>query len=83
MMRAQLTTLLTATIDSYLATEGLRRPADLAIEIEQPARAEHGDWACPVPLRLAKALKRAPLTIAQGILAQIAPHPLVAKDRLA
>ncbi|HLO04085.1 MAG TPA: arginine--tRNA ligase [Symbiobacteriaceae bacterium] len=83
MMRAQLTELLTAAIDSYLATEGLRRPADLAIEIEQPARAEHGDWASPVPLRLAKALKRAPLTIAQGILVRIAPHPLVAKVEVA
>lgn len=83
MMRAQLTEYLALAIDSYLATEGLRRPADLSIEVEQPARAEHGDWACPAALRLAKTLKRAPMAIAQGILAQLGPHPLIAKVEVA
>lgn len=83
MMRAQLTEYLAAAIDSYLATEGLRRPDGLTIDVEQPARPEHGDWACPVALRLAKALKRSPLAIAAGILAQLKEHPLVTKVEVA
>ena len=41
--------------------------------IERPQRPEHGDYACSLPLRLARAARAAPLDIANAIVRHIAP----------
>lgn len=55
----------------------------VALALEKPRQAEHGDFACTVALQLAKALKLPPRQIAQAIVDNLPPSPLVAKVELA
>ena len=43
-----------------------------AIEIERPAKPEHGDFATNLAMKLARPLRRAPLQIAQALAAELA-----------
>ena len=45
------------------------------ITIEHPQNPEHGDYASSLPLRLARAIGVNPLTIAEEIVAVMAPAP--------
>jgi arginyl-tRNA synthetase len=47
--------------------EELARAAGVPVELERPAKAEHGDYATNVALRLAGAQRRPPLEIAAGL----------------
>jgi len=48
--------------------------------IEHPQNPEHGDFASGLPLKLARAMKMAPMAVAEMILAHIVPPPQV--DRI-
>ena len=48
--------------------------------IEHPQNPEHGDFASGLPLKLARAMKMPPMTVAEMILAHIVPPPQV--DRI-
>jgi arginyl-tRNA synthetase len=57
-------------VDAYLAEHDL----DLVrVEVQRPARPEHGDFASNVAMQLAKQLHRPPLELAQGIAAGVSP----------
>src|SRR5687768_9099855 len=53
------------------------------IVVEQPQRPEHGDFATPVALGLAKPLRRAPREIAQAIVAHMPANDLIAAAEIA
>jgi arginyl-tRNA synthetase len=55
----------------------------MAIVIERPRQAQHGDYACSVALQLAKALKRNPREIAAALVAALPASPCVAKAEVA
>src|SRR6188474_1166781 len=42
------------------------------VDIERPAKAEHGDFATNLAMKLARPLRRPPLAIAQAIVDQLA-----------
>ncbi|HET7026501.1 MAG TPA: arginine--tRNA ligase [Candidatus Limnocylindrales bacterium] len=54
---------------------GLRAPPETpalpAVEVERPAKPEHGDLATSIALKLARPLRRRPIDIADAILAEI------------
>jgi len=62
-------------IEGYLAERildaigraGLALPEGARVEVEVPREPEHGDWASPVALTLAKAARRPPREIAQTL----------------
>ena len=68
------------------AVSEAQRKGDLAsaalpeVLIEHPQNPEHGDFASGLPLKLARAMKMPPMTVAEMILAHIVPPPQV--DRI-
>ncbi|HWO73684.1 MAG TPA: arginine--tRNA ligase, partial [Dehalococcoidia bacterium] len=61
-----------AQADGVLPPVSLDRPV-----VERPARPEHGDYASSLPLRLARAVRLAPLALAEAIASRMPPHPAV------
>ena len=55
----------------------------MAIVIERPRQAQHGDYACNVALQLAKFLKRNPREIAAALIAALPASPFVARAEVA
>ena len=56
--------------------EGVLAPSALPdVLIEHPQSPEHGDFASGLPLRLARAMRMSPMTIAQRIFERIQPPP--------
>lgn len=47
------------------------------ISMERPKQAHHGDFATAVPLALAKSARRAPMQIAQALVAHMPPHEAI------
>src|SRR4030095_8624975 len=48
------------------------------VDVERPAKAEHGDFATNLAMKLARPLRQPPLAIAEAIVDQLAPaatHP--------
>ncbi|MGH9129844.1 MAG: arginine--tRNA ligase, partial [Acidimicrobiales bacterium] len=69
---------LAAAISDALAQIGEPRSADqppAAIEVERPARAEHGDWSSNVALTAAKSLGLAPRELATALKERIEADP--------
>jgi arginyl-tRNA synthetase len=60
------------------AARALGAPADVAIELERPKDAAHGDWATTAALRLAPALRRSPREVAEALAASADLGGLVA-----
>ncbi len=56
---------------------------DIAIELERPKQASHGDFACNAAMQLAKVLKRNPREVAQSILATLPASEWVEKSEIA
>ncbi len=56
---------------------------DIAIELERPKQASHGDFACNAAMQLAKVLKRNPREVAQSILASLPASEWVEKSEIA
>ncbi|MDQ4149036.1 MAG: arginine--tRNA ligase [Actinomycetota bacterium] len=53
------------------------------IELERPARAEHGDYSTNLPLILAGRLKRPPRQVAEDLIAKLPPSDLLVKAEVA
>ena len=53
--------------------------SDVPVEVERPLQPEHGDWATSLPLKLARALRTSPLTIAQAIADHLPPDEAIAQ----
>ena len=49
------------------------------IQIERPGNPEHGDFACNLPLRLARATRINPLELAQALVARVPERELVGR----
>ncbi len=56
---------------------------DVAIVLERPKRAGHGDYACSVALQLSKALKRPPREIAAALVAALPASPQLERAEIA
>ncbi|WP_018412620.1 arginine--tRNA ligase [Methyloversatilis thermotolerans] len=77
-LRLELTRLLHAALAS-VAPE-LAAPE---IILDRPKQAAHGDLACNVALQLAKALKQNPRVIAERIVRELPPSPLIERAEVA
>jgi arginyl-tRNA synthetase len=75
--KAQLSAALAAAVASVAADAGV------AIVLERPKRAGHGDYACNVALQLAKTLKRPPRDIASRLIAALPPQPCLERAEAA
>ena len=76
--RAHLAGLLAEALRSVAPGE-----AGLAIVLEHPKHAEHGDYSCNIALQLAKSLKRAPREIAAQLAAALPASPHLEKAEIA
>jgi arginyl-tRNA synthetase len=56
---------------------------DVAIVIERPKQAQHGDYSCNLALQLAKRLKRNPREVATALIAALPASPHIAKTEIA
>ncbi len=56
---------------------------NVAIVLERPRQAQHGDYACSLAMQLAKSLQRSPRDIAQALLAALPPSDAVEKAEIA
>ncbi len=56
---------------------------DIDIEVERTRDASHGDFACNVAMRLAKAARQNPRKIAEAVKSALPTHPAVAKVEIA
>jgi arginyl-tRNA synthetase len=65
-LRAAVRAALQDALERAISADGLP-----PVEIERPAKAEHGDLATSVALKLARPLRRAPLDIARAIAAEV------------
>jgi arginyl-tRNA synthetase len=83
MLRKKITELLAnAVIDAQKAGK-LPTLTVPEIVIERPQKPEHGDYACSIPLKLARTVGTKPMTIANEIAGFIAPSPEIAKVNVA
>ncbi len=72
LVREELQRALDAAVGAFASTAPGPPPDDLPrLEVERPARAEHGDLATSVALRLARPLRRPPLEIARALAAEV------------
>ncbi len=56
---------------------------DIAVLLEKPREAAHGDYACPAAMQLARVLKRPPRDLADDILRHFTPPDFVAATSIA
>ena len=56
---------------------------DIAVLLEKPRDAAHGDYACPAAMQLARVLKRPPRDLADDILRHFTPPDFVADTSIA
>jgi arginyl-tRNA synthetase len=77
-LKAQLTALLAEAIASRYP-----EAQELAIELERPKQASHGDYACAVALHAAKALRKNPREFAQNVLQALPVSALLEKAEIA
>jgi arginyl-tRNA synthetase len=77
-LRLELTRLLHASLASV--APDLAAPE---IILDRPKQAAHGDLACNVALQLAKALKQNPRVIAERIVRELPPSPLIERAEVA
>jgi arginyl-tRNA synthetase len=83
MLRKKITELLANAIISAQKAGKLPTLTLPEIVIEHPQKPEHGDYACSIPLKLARTVGTKPLTIANEIAGFIAPSPEIAKVNVA
>ena len=55
----------------------------IAVTLERPKQAQHGDFSCNVAMQLAKTLRAKPRDIAQKLLAALPASPLIEKAEIA
>src|SRR6185503_1944077 len=54
-------------LEEAIARAGLKLPEGARAEVEVPREPDHGDWATPVALTLAKATRRPPREVAEAL----------------
>ncbi|HLN64938.1 MAG TPA: arginine--tRNA ligase [Symbiobacteriaceae bacterium] len=67
MLRQLITEKLYFVTEALLLETGIPWPEGLTVEVDQPARLEHGDYTATIALHLARYLRRPPLKIATEI----------------
>jgi arginyl-tRNA synthetase len=83
MIRDELATLLEKAFVQAQKNEMLPSMAMPEIVLERPQNPEHGDYAAPLPLRLARAARMNPLAIAQNLASLMECPPECAKIEVA
>ncbi|MDD4963214.1 MAG: arginine--tRNA ligase [Gallionella sp.] len=71
---------------AHLFAEALRvvaPEAEVAILIERPKQASHGDYACNLAMQLAKPLRQSPRNIAQALIAALPASDVIQKVEIA
>ena len=68
---------LTERLKSAIGGAGLTLPEGVAIEVEVPREAGHGDWASNVALALAKSARRPPREVAKSLVEALDVDPAV------
>jgi arginyl-tRNA synthetase len=66
-----------------IALETVAPDAPVSLEIERPKNPAHGDFSSNAAMQLARPLKRNPRDLAQLILTELPPSPLIAKTEIA
>jgi arginyl-tRNA synthetase len=77
-IRAHLAELLATALNEVLPEHGAT-----AVVIERPRQVQHGDYACSLPLQLAKAARRNPRELANALVTALPQSPHVAKAEVA
>ncbi len=70
--------LIASVIDEATRDSSLSLPTDMlpvTVSVERPRNREHGDWACNVAMRLAKAAGKAPRELADLIATRLSAEP--------
>src|SRR5919109_1041350 len=83
MLQDSLQRLIMSAIRAAQVAGALPAAALPEILVEQPQRPEHGDFATPVALALAKPMRRAPREIAQAIVAHLPASEQIAAIEIA
>ena len=65
------------------ALEVVAPDAPVSLELERPKNPAHGDYSSNAAMQLARPLKRNPRDLAQAILTELAPSPLIARAEIA
>ncbi len=65
------------------ALSGVAPEARVAVELDRPKQAAHGDWACNAAMQLARSLKRNPREVAGEIVAALPASEWVEKTEIA
>ena len=71
LVRDQIRSALAAALESAQAAGALPRIPTAEITVERPSRPEHGDYASNIALRLAGAVGRKPLEVAEAIASRV------------
>jgi arginyl-tRNA synthetase len=82
-IRDELAALLRAAIDEAQARGDLPPVSVPDVPIERPQRAEHGDYASSIALKLARAARGRPLDIAERIAARLPASPVIGRVEVA
>jgi arginyl-tRNA synthetase len=72
-----------AQVLAEAAAAAIPEQRGVAIALERPKQAEHGDYASNLALQLAKPLKRNPRDIAQALIRALPPSPWLARAEVA
>ena len=71
--------LVAEALESVQTSGALPAAGDVAIKIERPKLAEHGDFSTSLPLALARTMRMAPIQIAEAISGAVPEHEMVGK----
>ena len=83
MIHNEIATWLTEATKRAMAAGSLPEVALPEVVVERPQRAEHGDYASSLPLRLARAARRGPLDVAEAIRSHLQTGPQVTEVTIA
>ena len=82
-MKAHLTELLTQAAKSLAAEPASAEPFSIAIQLERPKTAQHGDFATNLAMTLAKPLRQNPRAIAEALKKALPASPYISKVEIA
>ena len=71
--------LVAEALESVQTSGALPAAGDVAIKIERPKLADHGDFSTSLPLALARTMRMAPIQIAEAISGAVPEHEMVGK----
>ncbi|MSQ29993.1 MAG: arginine--tRNA ligase [Dehalococcoidia bacterium] len=83
MIRDEIRGLVSAALEAAQAAGTLPAFAAPAVQLEHPARPEHGDYSANLPLRIQGLARMKAVEVAEALRRHVAPHPAVAEVRVA